>query len=175
MMAPLAATFLAELAANGLSLISGALQAKGRAVVEEKLGVKLPDGGLSQEQVLDLRTRQMAHEQWLIEAAMRGEAARLADAADARKMNASIQTTAEASWLAKNAAYVLDFLIIGSTVLLGLLLFAVKLPVENKELALTVFGALLALATQCVQFHRGSSQNSRSKDSTIDRLTKAQP
>ena len=42
-MIPIVASLLCSLAENGLGLLSSALQAKGKEVVEKTLGVKIPD------------------------------------------------------------------------------------------------------------------------------------
>ena len=42
-MIPIVASLLGSLAENGLGLLSSALQAKGKEVVEKTLGVKIPD------------------------------------------------------------------------------------------------------------------------------------
>jgi hypothetical protein len=42
-MIPIVASLLGSLAENGLGLLSSAIQAKGKEVVEKTLGVKIPD------------------------------------------------------------------------------------------------------------------------------------
>ena len=42
-MIPIVASLLGSLAQNGLTLLSSAIQAKGKEVVEQTLGVKIPD------------------------------------------------------------------------------------------------------------------------------------
>jgi len=82
----------------------------------------------------------------------------LADVQDARKSNVDIQQAAHASPLAKNTAYILDFVIVVSTILIGLLLFFQVVPGENQQIASIVFGALLAHCGTVVGFHRGTSK-----------------
>jgi len=82
----------------------------------------------------------------------------LADIQDARKSNVVIQQAAHASPLAKNTAYILDFVIVVSTILIGLLLFFQVVPGENQQIASIVFGALLAHCGTVVGFHRGASK-----------------
>lgn len=174
-MAPLIAALLKA----GLPLIGNAVLAKGKEYIEEKAGVKLQDGELSEPEYLKLKQFQLENETELralqVEdnrIAAELEKARLADTASAREMNASIQNSKDATWLAKNFPYVLDMVIIGGAVLLGLCLFAFKIPTENKELAYTAFGVLLGLASTVVNFHRGSSGSSKEKDSIIAALMK---
>lgn len=65
-MIPIVATLLGTLAENGLGLLSSALQAKGKEVVENTLGIKIPDNP-SPEDVAKLRQLQFDHEERLIE------------------------------------------------------------------------------------------------------------
>jgi len=65
-MLPLIASLLGTLAENGLGLLSSAIQAKGKDVVEKTLGVKIPDAPTS-EDVAKLRELQFAHEEKLLE------------------------------------------------------------------------------------------------------------
>jgi hypothetical protein len=65
-MIPIVASLLGTLAQNGLGLLSSALQAKGKEVVENALGVKISDNP-SPEEVSKLRQLQYDHEERLIE------------------------------------------------------------------------------------------------------------
>lgn len=65
-MVPIVATLLGTLAQNGLGLLSSAIQAKGKEVVENALGVKISDDP-SPEEVSKLRQLQFDHEERLLE------------------------------------------------------------------------------------------------------------
>lgn len=65
-MIPIVASLLGTLAENGLGLLSSAIQAKGKQVVEEKLGVKISDNP-SPEEIVKLRQLQYDHEERLLE------------------------------------------------------------------------------------------------------------
>lgn len=65
-MIPIVASLLGTLAESGLGLLSSAIQAKGKEVVENTLGVKIPDAP-TPEDVAKLRELQFAHEERLIE------------------------------------------------------------------------------------------------------------
>lgn len=65
-MIPIVATLLATLASNGLGLLSSAIQAKGKQVVEKALGVSIPDAP-APEDVAELRQLQYDHEERLLE------------------------------------------------------------------------------------------------------------
>jgi len=65
-MIPIVASLLGTLAQNGLGLLSSAIQAKGKDVVEKTLGVKITDNP-SPEEVAKLRQLQYEHEENLLE------------------------------------------------------------------------------------------------------------
>jgi hypothetical protein len=65
-MIPIVASLLGTLAQNGLGLLSSAIQAKGKEVVENTLGVKISDNP-SPEEVSKLRQLQFDHEEHLLE------------------------------------------------------------------------------------------------------------
>jgi hypothetical protein len=65
-MIPIVASLLGTLAQNGLGLLSSAIQAKGKEVVEDALGVKISDTP-SPEEVSKLRQLQYDHEERLLE------------------------------------------------------------------------------------------------------------
>jgi len=65
-MIPIVASLLGSLASNGLGLLSSAIQAKGKEVVEQTLGVKISDNP-SPEEVSKLRQLQYDHEERLLE------------------------------------------------------------------------------------------------------------
>lgn len=65
-MIPIVASLLGTLAQNGLGLLSSAIQAKGKQVVEDALGVKISDNPNSEE-VSKLRQLQYDHEERLLE------------------------------------------------------------------------------------------------------------
>lgn len=88
----------------------------------------------------------------------------------ARKMNAEIQNSASASWLAKNIAYVIDCVIVVATLLLSWFAFIKGVPPENKELVYMALGSLLTMCGTVLNFHRGSSQGSKDKNSELEKL-----
>jgi hypothetical protein len=65
-MIPIVASLLGTLAQNGLGLLSSAIQAKGKEVVEKTLGVKISDDP-SPDEVSKLRQLQYDHEERLLE------------------------------------------------------------------------------------------------------------
>lgn len=90
----------------------------------------------------------------------------------ARRMNTEIQVSENTSALAKNAAYYLDFMIVGASIIVGFILFFKQIPVENKELAYTLFGSLLTMSATILNFHRGSTQGSKDKTKHMQKIGK---
>ena len=88
----------------------------------------------------------------------------------ARKMNAEIQNSANASSLAKNVAYILDLTIVGATLFLSWFAFIKGVPPENKELVYMALGSLITMCGTVLNFHRGSSQGSKDKNAEIEKL-----
>ena len=72
--------------------------------------------------------------------------------------------------LAKIAPYVLDFIIVAGTFGFGYLLFYVGIPSENKDIMNMMFGTLIGLSVTIVNYHRGSSEGSSSKQSLLDKM-----
>ena len=65
-MVPIVASLLTTLASNGLGLLSSAIQAKGKQVVEDTLNIKIPDNP-TPEDVAKLRQASFDHEERLLE------------------------------------------------------------------------------------------------------------
>ena len=63
-----AAPYLVEMAKNGLGMLAGAIQAKGKEVIEQKLGVKIPESpaAYTPELVQKLKELEIQHEEFLI-------------------------------------------------------------------------------------------------------------
>jgi hypothetical protein len=109
-MVPIVAALLTTLAESGLGLLSSALQAKGKQVVENTLGVKIPDNP-TPEDIEKLRQLQYDHEERLIELGIekakleQEELKALLEAASNEEDNVSDRWKADMasdSWLSKN-------------------------------------------------------------------------
>ena len=94
---------------------------------------------------------------------------RLKDNSDSRNMNIKVQESKEASWLAKNTAYILDLGIIFILGVLVIVLIYADLTQQQKELALVGLGSFSALAIQIIHFHRGSSSGSKTKTDLLSK------
>jgi hypothetical protein len=109
-MIPILGALLGTLAENGLTLLSSAIQAKGKEVVENTLGVKIPDNP-TPEDVAKLRELQFQHEERLLELGIEkakmelAEMELLAKAAQSDAENITDRWKADMasdSWLSKN-------------------------------------------------------------------------
>lgn len=109
-MIPIIASLLASLASNGLGLLSSAIQAKGKQVVEKTLGVSIADDP-TPEEISKLRQLQFDHEERLLELGIEKAKADLeelrvfAQAAQNEDNNVSDRWKADMgsdSWLSKN-------------------------------------------------------------------------
>ena len=109
-MIPIIGALLGTLAESGLTLLSSAIQAKGKEVVENTLGVKIPDNP-TPEDVAKLRQLQYDHEERLLELGIEkakmelAELQLFADAAKNEDNNVSNRWDADMasdSWLSKN-------------------------------------------------------------------------
>ena len=96
----------------------------------------------------------------------------VANTADAREMNSKIQESANAAWLAKNAAYILDFAIVSATIIMTWIVFFKGVPTENKEIAYMAIGSLITMCGTVLNFHRGSSAGSKSKTEEMMKAAK---
>jgi len=109
-MIPVIGALLGTLAESGLGLLSSAIQAKGKEVVENTLGIKIPDNPTPAD-VEKLRQLQYDHEERLLELGIEkakmelAELQLLADSAKNEDNNVSNRWDADMasdSWLSKN-------------------------------------------------------------------------
>jgi hypothetical protein len=109
-MIPIIGALLGTLAESGLGLLSSAIQAKGKEVVENTLGIKIPDNPTPAD-VEKLRQLQYEHEERLLELGIEkakmelAELQLFADAAKNEDNNVSNRWDADMasdSWLSKN-------------------------------------------------------------------------
>jgi hypothetical protein len=109
-MIPIIGALLSTLAESGLGLLSSAIQAKGKEVVENTLGIKIPDNPTPAD-VERLRELQYQHEERLIELGIEkaklemAELELLAKAAQSDAENVTDRWQADMnsdSWLSKN-------------------------------------------------------------------------
>ena len=85
------------------------------------------------------------------------------DSADAREMQREILESSTTSWMAKNTAFILDYMIVGATLFLSWYAFVRGMPEINKEIVYLSLGSLITMCGNIIQFHRGSSAGSAAK------------
>jgi hypothetical protein len=174
------APLLQPLLANGLGLVANAVLAKGKKVVEEKLGVELkPD--MSPEDLAKIQMAQMEHEEELMRLRIEEDKLdlaelelRLKDTDSARDREVSIATSDKAPLLNKIVTPVLALAILLLTfVLFGVVMFD-NTPVESsrKDILIYVLGVLSAIATQIVSYYFGSSAGSKEKTEQLKEALK---
>lgn len=96
----------------------------------------------------------------------------LQDTASARESQAAIQTSENASWLAKNVAPILA---LGTTLLAFFLFFWVirgDLAGINEQIVIYILGALSAITTQIFSYYFGSSEGSAKKNRMLEDISK---
>jgi hypothetical protein len=158
---------VAALVSQGLGLLGNAVMAKGKEVIEEKIGVNLEEAMQSPEGLQKLRQLEMDHEEFLLTNALENrkldleqEKVELADTANARESNVKIQESPNASWLAKNAIYIIAFVVVVG----GGLMIAMSSQADARMAA--VSAVMLVLG-----FFFGTTHNSSRKDTTIANLS----
>jgi len=171
---------LQPLLANGLGLVANAVLAKGKKVVEDKLGVELkPD--MSAEEIIRLKTAEMEHEEELMRLRIEEDKLdlaelemRLKDVDSARDRETAIATSKDAPFLNKIVTPILSLSILLLTfVLFGVVMFD-STPVESsrKDILIYILGVLSAIATQIVSYYFGSSQGSKDKSDALKEALK---
>ena len=166
---------LTPLLGNGLNLVANAVLAKGKKVVEEKLGVELkPD--MSPEDLAKIQIAQMEHEEELLKLRLEEDKLdlaelelRLKDTNSAREREVQISTSDKAPLLNKIVTPVLALSILLLTfVLFGVVMFN-DTPVEasRKDILIYILGVLSAIASQIVSYYFGSSAGSKEKTDAL--------
>jgi hypothetical protein len=165
MVAPIIAGIIASLIQGNLPKVAEAVVEKGVDYVSDKLGVEIKPN-MTEEELQRIATESIKHEEFRITQDN-------LNTDSAREMNLGIQESANASTLAKNAAYILDFVILASTIFLAGMAFFHQVPTENKELVYMALGSLLTLTGTVINFHRGSSSGSKDNGAAVRDALKA--
>lgn len=173
-MIPIVASLLTTLAQNGLGLLSSAIQAKGKEVVEDTLGVKIPDAPTS-EDIAKLRQAQFDHEERLIELGiekakqdLEGFKVEVQDRDSARERDAEFIKRG----MQNNRANMMFFLAVFAVA--GLVWIVWKDQGINeyvKGIFTLVLGRFLGYLDNIYSFEFGTTRGSREKDETIKQLS----
>jgi hypothetical protein len=161
------------LIANGLPLVANAILSTGKQVVEEKLGVKL-EPNMSPELLKDLKMREIQHQEFLIEAAMRKQTLdqedfrlEVGDKDSARKRDMEYLKGGRENWRA-HTMYLLA--VAGVAVLVWATLTSQAIDEYGKGIITLVLGRALGYLDNIYNFEFGTTRGSRQKDATIDKL-----
>ena len=174
------APILKPLLANGLGLVANAVLAKGKKVVEDKLGVELkPD--MSSEDLARVQMAAMEHEEELLRLKLEENKLDLQelelylkDTDSARDREIQIATSDKAPLLNKIITPVLALGVISLTfILFGVVMFDNN-PVDStrKDILIYILGVLSAISTQIVSYYFGSSQGSKDKADQLKQVMK---
>lgn len=174
------APILKPLLANGLGLVANAVLAKGKKVVEDKLGVELkPD--MSSEDLARVQMAAMEHEEELLRLKLEENKLDLQelelylkDTDSARDREIQIATSDKAPLLNKIITPVLALGVISLTfILFGVVMFDNN-PVDStrKDVLIYILGVLSAISTQIVSYYFGSSQGSKDKADQLKQVLK---
>jgi hypothetical protein len=164
------AAIVQPLLANGLGLVANAVLAKGKKVVEDKLGVELKPN-MSSEDLAKVQIAAMEHEEELMR--LRIEEDKL-DVDSARDRETAIATSKDAPLLNKIVTPILALGLLTMTfTLFGVVMFDNN-PVEasRKDILIYVLGVLSAISTQVVSYYFGSSQGSKDKGEQLKEAMK---
>lgn len=177
-MLPILAPVLATLAQNGFGLLVNAITEKGKEVIEDKLGIKIPDDAtkLTPELLQQLKIKEMEHEEFLIEASikkqetdMKQEAMYLQDTQNARSMQ--MEALKQDDVYSKRYVYHLATFSLLITALYIFWITFGTIPDDNVRFADTILGFLLGTVVSTIMnFFYGTSKGSSDKNTTIDRL-----
>lgn len=121
MLPAILAPVLTTLASNGLNLLAGAIQAKGKQVIEEKLGVSIEDAAKTEAGLLKLKQLEFEHEQFLADISVRKaeidlEAEKVAQVAVTNRWEADMLSD---SWLSKNVRPMILLYLLGAYTVLS--------------------------------------------------------
>lgn len=174
------APLLKPLLANGLGLVANAVLAKGKKVVEDKLGVELkPD--MSSEDLARVQMAAMEHEEELLRLKLEENKLDLQelelylkDTDSARDREIQIATSDKAPLLNKIITPILALSILILTfIIFGVVMFDNN-PVDStrKDILIYILGVLSAISTQIVSYYFGSSQGSKDKADQLKQVLK---
>ena len=173
-MIPIVASLLGTLAQNGLGLLSSAIQAKGKEVVEEAIGFKIPDDPPAAT-IEKLRQLQFDHEERLLELGimkakqeLEGFKIEVADRDSARTRDVEFIKRG----ITNNRANVMFFL---AVVMVGSMVWIVWKDQSINEYVKGIFtlvlGRFLGYLDNIYSFEFGTTRGSKDKDETIKQLT----
>lgn len=151
------APIIASLLANGLGILGNAVLAKGKEVVEEKLGVDIESALGTEEGKIKLKELEIEYEEMLLEFSANETKMYFQDTADARKMASDLSKST--SWLNQNIMPILALItVIGSSFILW---YADESDVKM---------AAVSFITMVLGYFFGSSKGSKDKQEALYRV-----
>lgn len=173
-MVPIAAALLSTLASNGLSLLSSAIQAKGKEVVESTLGVKIADNPTPKE-VENLRQLQFDHEERLLELGIEKAKQELEEFKEEVKDRDSARSR-DSEFIRRGVHnYRADIMVaLAALAVAGMVYLVWSSPDLNeyvKGIVTLVLGRFLGYLDNIYSFEFGTTRGSKDKDDTIKQLT----
>ena len=176
-MIPIAAALLTTLAQNGLGLLSSAIQAKGKEVVEQTLGVKIPDDP-TPEEVSKLRQAQFDHEERLLQLGIEKAKQDLESFREEVKDRDSARGRDSEFVRRGTRNYRADVLVLVAAFAVAAMVYLVwrspDLPEYVKGVVTLVLGRFLGYLDNIYSFEFGTTRGSKDKDETIKQLTGGQ-
>lgn len=173
-MIPIVATLLGTLAENGLGLLSSAIQAKGKQVVEDTLGVKISDNP-SPEEVSKLRQLQFDHEERLLELGIEKARQDLESFKEEVKDRDSARVR-DAEFARRGIHnYRADIMVLVAAIAVAWMVYLVwsspSLDEYVKGIVTLVLGRFLGYLDNIYSFEFGTTRGSQNKDETIKKLS----
>lgn len=168
---------LAWLAEQGLGLIKGAVEAKGKEVVEDLIGVKLPDDAkkLTPELAQQLQIKMMEHEEKLLELGIHKQEldleetkVYLGDTQNARERDTAMIKAGYRNTRANTMLAGAGLLIIA---ILVIVVWRSPLDEYVKGIITFILGRAMGYIDQGFNFEFGTTRNSGTKDETISKLS----
>lgn len=170
-------------------IIGKALGESGKSIfdgVADLLSKIIPDPTAKAQAITDLKKLEVQHETDMANLALEVQKeaddiykSQLLDIQNARTTNVSIQESTEAGWLAKNVGYMLDIFIAviwgGLTLyLIARILHIISATKDAPDMTavMGIYTGVTSIFMIVVNFHRGSTANSRVKDDTINTMAK---
>ncbi len=171
-MAPL----IAALVKFGFSTIAGAVASKGKEYVQEKLGVNLDDALGTEQGRIQLKSMEMQHQEFLVNAAQASEVRDLeyfkqevVDRSAARLRDSEFIKQGLQNW----RAHVMFAIAVAVVCWLVWLVWKTPdLPEYTKGIFTLLLGRFTGYLDNIYNFEFGTTRSSRQKDNTIERLTK---
>lgn len=173
----LLAPLLAKLAESGLDMLGNAIMAKGKEVVEDKLGIKIPDdpAKLTPELLQQLQIRSMEHEEFLVDATIRQRdqeikeyGIQVDDTKDARARDVAMM---QAGYRNSRANAMLGAAGVLVVAILAIAIWKSPLGEFEKGILTLILGRCLGYVDQGFNFEFGTTRSSAKKDETIGKLS----